>query len=181
MVTSESYVTLPLYYLFSLRSREEANVLQEVHQGWEERVAGVEGPESLESPDSVGHQEVLGVGEEEPQPLQPGESEVTSSPDLVLLCEGVRPDLGLGVAAVRQGGAHDRVETWLGEDWGSLVSDEPHLPGVSLSGEAVHPRAGVDAAHGEEDDVARGQPGPQQGEGLPHLPVELQQSQLAGV
>ena len=37
---------------------------------------------------------MLGVGEEESQPLPPGESQVAASPHLVLLWESVGPDLG---------------------------------------------------------------------------------------
>ena len=74
----------------------------------------MEGSDTLESPDSVGDQEVLGVGQQEAEPLQPGESQVTSGPHLVLLWEGVRPDLGLGVTSVKQGGAHHRVKAGLG-------------------------------------------------------------------
>ena len=91
-------------------------------------------------------------------------------------------DLGQGVTSVSEEGAHHGVELGLQESPGvSGVWDEPDLPGVSLSGQTVETRGRVDAALGEEDDVTRVQSGPQERKGLPHLSVEIQQSQLARV
>ena len=104
----------------------------------------VEGPDHLQRPDGVGDEEVLGVGEEEVEPLQPGEGQLPLRPHGVLLGVGGWPDPGQLVPDLGQLGAHDGVEVGLGDLLG--VGDEPDLPGVPLSVQAVDPRRSVDTA-----------------------------------
>ena len=108
----------------------------------------VEGPHHLQCPHNVGDEEVLGVGQEEPEPLRPGQSEVATCPHGILRWESGGPQPRQLVARSVQLVPHGGVLGVLTQV--ARVRYEPDLPGVPLSVQTVHSGGGVDTALGEQ-------------------------------